>query len=200
MIANENPDDSSNNTSLEPIPLQASTSDLDIDLEISLRPIFDFVVSLGAIGLDVDFEATVTLDVPKLDLSIEQVHNVNSTCDPAPSSLSQDQIYPNLTMIVPSIGLDAFEVFTEDAKAGPYGSKADQRFSQNYSKNITTACFFYDQAQKTLGPVPATKPSSQPSSKPSSVSSSVSKSAAVVDGPSHAAVSIICLIAFLLMT
>ena len=105
-------------------------------------------------------QLAVTLDVPKLDVEVKQVHNVNSTCDPAPPSLPSDQVYQNLTLLVPSIGFDAFEVFTETGKVPGPELQANQPFYQTESKNITTACYFFDAAKNTLGPVPTTNMSS----------------------------------------
>ena len=61
---------------------------------------------------------------------------------------------------MPSIGFDAFEVFTEAGKIPGLDLQANQAFSQTSSKNITTACYFFDAAKKTLGPASVTKPSS----------------------------------------
>ena len=151
---------SSNESKLEPIPFSTTTSDLDIGIELSFRPSVTFVASVGALDASAAVQLAVTLDVPKLDVEIKQVHNVDSACNPAPPSLPSDQVYQNLTLLVPSIGFDAFEVFTEKGQfPGLDPQQANQVFSQTESKNITTACYLFDAAKKTLGPAPMNRPS-----------------------------------------
>ena len=123
-----------------------------------------FIIAIGVRAvLEAQIQLDVSLDVPKLDASIREVHHVNSTCDPAPPTSPSDQVYDNLLLLTPSIGFNAFEVFTESASIGSLSKNAHQSFSQDYDKNLTTACFLLDSAHKTLGPVAATKPSSLPS-------------------------------------
>ena len=149
----------SNESKLEPIPFNATTSDLDLGIELSFRPSVTFIASVGALNAKTDVQLAVALDVPKLDVAVKQVHNVDSACDPAPPTFPPGQVYQNLTLLVPSIGFDAFEVFTEEGKIPGLNLQAKQPFSQSYSKNISTACYFFDAAKKTLGPAPVTKPS-----------------------------------------
>ena len=151
---------SSNESKLEPIPFNTTTNDFDIGIELSFRPSVTFIASIGALSADAAVQLAVTLDVPKLDVEVSQVHNVDSSCNPAPASLPPDQVYQNLTLLVPSIGFDAFEVFTETGKIPGLDLSADQSFEQTSSKNITTACYFFDAAKKTLGPAPTIKSSS----------------------------------------
>ena len=107
----------------------------------------------GTIGL------TVTLDVPKLDVEVQQIHNVTFNCDPAQSSTPSNQVYQNLTQLVPSIGFDALEVFSENASVlGDSLASENQNFQQNYSSNLSTTCYFFDTAKETLGPAPPEKP------------------------------------------
>lgn len=109
-------------------------------------------------GTGATLQVTVTLDVPKLDVEVQQVHNVTSNCAPAQASTPSNQVYQNLTQLVPSIGFDAFEVFTEKAKVlGVSVGSDNQNLQQNYIKNITTACYFFDAAKETLGSVPSKK-------------------------------------------
>ncbi len=104
-------------------------------------------------------QATVTLDVPKLDVEVQQVHNVTSNCAPAQASTPSNQVYPNLVQVVPSVGFDAFEVFTETGKAVGFAvGHSSQNFEQNSTKDLSTACYFFDAAKETLGSVPSTKP------------------------------------------
>ena len=117
-----------------------------------------FVASIGVPDAKADVQLAVTLDVPKLDVEVTQVHNVTSSCDPAPPSVPPDEVYRNLTLLVPSIGMDAFEVFTETGKVPGLELQADQPFSQTSSHNLTTACYFFDAAKNTLGPASVTKP------------------------------------------
>lgn len=141
-----------------PSNLNATRSDFDIDLGISLRPSFSLEAELDIVVADAAIELTVGLDVPKLDVEIKQVHNVSSTCDPASASLSPDQIYPNLTTVVPSIGFDVFEVFNESASFFGIQLDGQQPFNQSPPElALPTECSFFDQVKHTMGPVPAIK-------------------------------------------
>ena len=115
--------------------------------------------SAAAHLLDASLSATVNVDAPKLDVNISQVHNVDSTCDPAPQSLPPDQVYQNLTLVAPSWGLELSEVFNETGKF--FKSVAEvQSFSQTiYDHGLPTACVSFDAAKKSLGPVAQTKSS-----------------------------------------
>ena len=127
----------------------------------------DAIATSGTIGL------TVSLDVPKLDVEVQQIHNVISNCAPAQASTPSNQVYQNLTQIVPSIGFDAFEVFTEKASVlGASVGSDNQDFQQNSTKNLSTTCYFFDTAKETLGPAPPEKP--VPSEKPANLSSTTS--------------------------
>ena len=115
-----------------------------------------FVATVAALDSGGTIELTVTLDVPKLDVEVQQVHNVTSDCAPAQASTPSNQVYQNLTQVVPSIGFDAFEVFTEEAKLIGFSLGSDnQSVEQNFAKNLSTACYFFDTAKETLGSVPA---------------------------------------------
>ena len=126
-----------------------------MSLELSFRPQFIFDVDL--ISDDTaSFNIETYFDVPKLDVQVTQVQNANSTCDPAPSSLAADQIFKNLTNVIPSIGFDASVTFTEEA----LGDTDAQPFGRSWTAlNLSTACLAFDAAAKTLGPAAQAKPS-----------------------------------------
>lgn len=143
---------------LTPLPFTATTGDLDIGIELSFRPSVTFVASVGFLDSSGTIQLTVTLDVPKLDVEVQQVENVTSNCAPAQASTPSNQVYQNLTQVVPSIGFDAFEIFTETGKVLGISTGPDnQSFEQNYSKSLSTACYFFDAAKETLGSVPPKK-------------------------------------------
>ena len=125
-----------------------------MSLELSFRPQFLFAVDVfsdAAASIDVN----TYFDVPKLDVQVTQVHNANSTCDPAPSSLAADQIFKNLTNVIPSIGFDASVTFTEEV----IGGKDDQPFGNSWTAlNLSTSCLAFNPAAKTLGPAAQAKP------------------------------------------
>ena len=147
----------SNQATLTPIPFNSIRSDLDIDFELSLRPSVAFLVLADVTVASGAVQLTVDLDVPKLDVDIKQVHNVTSKCDPAPASTPSDQVFGNATLLVPSIGFDAIESLNE--KVGVFGDQASktQSLEQGKSINITTACYFFDAAKKTMGPAAEAK-------------------------------------------
>ena len=148
----------SNETSLTPIPFNASRSDLDIALEIALRPSIIFVASVGALDVGSSVALTVGLDIPKLDVDIRQVHNVTSTCDAVSqaqlSDSTNNNIYDNLTLIAPSLGFDVFEVFNGSFSLPGVDLHGQRPFMQNSSAGLPTACLAFDAARKTLVPVP----------------------------------------------
>ena len=135
------------------MPFNSTRSDLDIDFELSFRPSVVFVVAVDAIVAGASVQLTVDLDVPKLDIEIKQVHNVTSNCDPAPASTPAHQVFRNATLVVPSIGFDAMEIFNETAHFffGADLSRA-QHFEQNKSIDLPTSCYYFDAAKKTMGP------------------------------------------------
>ena len=141
-------DINSNQSTLNPIPFTSATKDLNISAEFSFRPTVTFVAAIG--GLPVAVQVAVTLDVPKLDAIITQVHNVNVSCDPAPASLPTDQVYHNLTLVVPTIGVDTLEVFQEEANLILVKPSDTQPFYQGFSKNLPTACYAFSTSEKTL--------------------------------------------------
>lgn len=130
---------------------------MNIGVELSFRPTVVFVASIG--GLPVSLQVAVTLDIPKLDATIMQVHNVNVSCDPAPASLPSDQVYPNLTLVVPTIGVDALEVFQESLNLVLLKPGDTQPYDQNFSTSLPTACYAFSRAQKTLIAAVQSKPS-----------------------------------------
>ena len=126
-----------------------------MSLELSFRPQFIFEVDVFS-GNAASIDVATYFDVPKLDVQVTQVHNVNSTCDPAPSSLAADQIFKNLTNIIPSIGFDASVTFTEEF----VGNTDDQPFGKSWTAlNLSTACLAFNSAAETLGPAAQAKPS-----------------------------------------
>ena len=137
------------------MPFNSSRGDLDIDFELSFRPSVVFVVAIDAFIADASVQLTVDLDVPKLDVEIKQVHNVTSNCDPAPTSTRTDQVFQNATLLVPSIGFDAIEIFNETASFLGAKLSGAQHFEQNKSFDLTTACYYFDAAKKTMGPAAA---------------------------------------------
>ena len=126
-----------------------------MSLELSFRPQFLFEVDVFS-EKTASVDVNTYVDVPKLDVQVTQVHNVNATCDPAPSSLAEDQIFKNLTNVIPSIGFDAFATFTEEA----IGDSDSQPFGKSWTAlNLSTSCLAFNPAAKTLGPAAQAKPS-----------------------------------------
>ena len=125
-----------------------------MSLELSFRPQFIFEIDIFA-DEAASVDVATYFDVPKLDVQVTQVHNVNSTCDPAPSSLAADQIFKNLTNVIPSIGFDASVTFTEEF----VGKSDEQPFGESWTAlNLSTACLAFNPAAKTLGPAAQAKP------------------------------------------
>lgn len=147
----------SNQSTLTPLPFTSSTTDLNLGIELSFRPSVTFVVAIG--GLPVSVQVAVTLDIPTLDAVVSQVHNVNVSCDAAPPSLPASQVYQNLTLIVPSVGVDALEVFQAALNLVLVRPADTEPFSQGYSTPLPTACYAFSRAQKTLVAAAQSKPS-----------------------------------------
>ena len=147
----------SNQSTLTPLPFTSATRDLNLDVEFSFRPSVIFVASIG--GLPVTVQVAVTLDIPRLDAAITQVHNVNVSCDPAPPSLPADQVYQNLTLVIPSVGVDALEVFQEALNLILLSPGDTQPYYQNYSRTLPTACYAFSSAQRTLVAAAQSRPS-----------------------------------------
>ena len=129
-------------------------------MELSFRPSVSFAVAVDLVVADASVSLTVDLDIPKLDVNITQVHNVTSDCNPvssANSSVPSDQIYQNLTLIAPSIGFRAMEIFNESAKFFGVTLSGQQAFDQSKDFDLPTDCLFYDAAKKSLAPPTAVK-------------------------------------------
>ena len=150
-------DGTSNQSTLTPIPFTSDTKDLNLGVELSFQPSVVFVASIG--GLPVSVQAAVTLDIPKLDATVMQVHNVTVSCDPAPASLPPDQVYENLTLVIPSIGVDALEVFQEALNLVLVKPSDTQPFYESYTTKLPTACYAFSRAEKTLIAAAQSKPS-----------------------------------------
>ena len=127
-----------------------------MSIELSFRPKFDFAISTTE---TLDGDMTAYFDVPKLDVQVSQVHNVTASCDEASAaSVPADQIYAHLTNVVPSIGFDTSVIFSAQEVLEKRSSRP---FTDDfYTKNLSTACFAYDPAKKTLEPAAQAKPSS----------------------------------------
>ena len=129
---------------------------MNLGVELSFRPSVIFVAAIG--GLPVTVQVAVTLDMPKLDATITQVHNVNVSCDPAPPSLPSDQVYENLTLVVPTIGVDALEVFQEALNLVLVKPADTQPFFEGSESDLPTACYAFSKGEKTLVAAAQSKP------------------------------------------
>lgn len=58
---------------------------------------------------------------------------------------------------MPSIGFDAIEIFNETGSFLGAELSGAQHLEQNKSINLTTACYYFDAAKKTMGPAAAAK-------------------------------------------
>jgi hypothetical protein len=76
----------------------------DFTFEFSLRPIFR--VMGNVLNLPDGLYTEVLTDAPKLDISVSQVSNVNKDCEVAPAGTPSDQVFQNLTHVVPTLGYD----------------------------------------------------------------------------------------------
>ena len=139
-------------------------------MELSFRPSVAFALAIDVLVADASVALTVDLDIPKLDVDITQVHNVTSDCKPVSvdSSVPSDQIYQNLTLVAPSIGFEAMEIFNESASFFGLKLSGKQTFDQSKNFNLSTDCLFYDAAKKSLAP-------------PTAVKAKLSRSQAVLD-------------------
>lgn len=82
---------------------------------------------------------------------------MTSNCDPAPASTPTDQVFQNATLLAPSIGFDALEIFNETAYFLGAKLSGVQQFEQNDSINLKTACYYFDPATKILSPAASAK-------------------------------------------
>jgi hypothetical protein len=115
----------------------------DFTFELSFRPIFK--VSTAVVGVSTGLEAEVFVDVPKLDIAVSQVTNVTHDCEAAPSGTASDQIFHNLTLVVPTLSYDfGFNATGIETKISPLGS----------SSALPTSCLDFLPSASALGPVP----------------------------------------------
>ncbi|CAF9940394.1 hypothetical protein IMSHALPRED_002011 [Imshaugia aleurites] len=145
-----------NQSTLTPTPFASATKNLNLAISLSFQPTVLFVATIG--GLPVSVQASVTLDIPKLSATVAQVHHVNVSCDAAPASLPANQVYENLTLVTPSIGVDALEVFQEALNLVLVKPADTQPFSESYVTPLPTACYAFSRAEKTLVAAVESKP------------------------------------------
>ena len=137
---------------MTPIPLASTRGDIDIDLELYLKPLVDLsiladvVIANGGVGL------TLGVDVPKLGAHIQQVHSVTSDCKPANATTPSDQIYTNLTQVTPELGVSFFEVLHENFSAIgiPISGEAISFEQTAYNKTLDSSCYHFNSAKKSL--------------------------------------------------
>lgn len=82
---------------------------------------------------------------------------MTSNCDLAPASTPTDQVFQNATLLTSSIGFDAIEIFNETAYFLGAHLSGTQHSEQNKSFDLTTACYYFDAAKKTMSPAAAVK-------------------------------------------
>ena len=146
----------SNESTTTLLPFTSTSGDLDISLELSLRPLVNVNVdALDRLVADLipDAKAGVTayVDTPKLDLQVSTVHKVTASCDPASSSEVGEYVFPSLINIAPSWGIDAFFIA---ALGGDNVSFAPPSYTVH---NFTNICMEFNSTTHALGP-PSTKP------------------------------------------
>jgi hypothetical protein len=131
------------------IPLNYTSLDANDDFafELSFRPIFKVEGSLA--GVIEGFSAEVFADVPKLDITVSQVQNVTRDCQAAKSNTPSQQIFHNLTLVVPSVSFDIGfngSIFEADSPTEivPLG--------HNYT--LPTSCLDFLPKVSALGSVP----------------------------------------------
>jgi hypothetical protein len=92
----------SNETTLTPTSFASTTSDLDVSFEFSFRPIFEVNVTISGD----EHHSNVTADLPRLDVIVSQVSNVDASCSPAGPEVASDKIFAKLTQVTPSLSVD----------------------------------------------------------------------------------------------
>ncbi|KAL9082211.1 MAG: hypothetical protein Q9159_006607 [Coniocarpon cinnabarinum] len=148
-----------NETSLTPLPFGATRGLIDVQMELSLRPSLTFNASVGGDFVGASASGQVGLDVPRLDVNIGEVYQVDSNCNRETPSLPSDQSYENLTLIAPSLGFDVFEALTVQGHFLGADPEKQLRPEQNSSRPLPTTCLFFDKAKQTLGVAPQVYPS-----------------------------------------
>jgi hypothetical protein len=96
------------------VPFQANISDIELGLQVSLRPRITLAFSFSGISLvgnSLIAEAGASLDLPSLNSSIKQLSttHTNSNCETSDSTPVGEaefaKIFRNLTHIAPNVGL-----------------------------------------------------------------------------------------------
>ena len=126
------------------MPLAYSSNDpnADFTFELSFRPIFSIS---GSILDGISASAAIYVDVPKFDVNVSQAMHVQRNCEPADPSTPDDEIFHNLTHVVPTLsydwGVNATEVGGESWTIGN-------------ETVLATACLDYLPSATAQGPVP----------------------------------------------
>jgi hypothetical protein len=91
----------------------------------------------------------VFADVPKLDITVSQVTNVTSDCQPAANGTASDLVFHNLTLVVPTLGFDiGWNVTALDHEV------TDDVIQLGSNVTLPTSCLDYAPKASALGPVP----------------------------------------------
>jgi hypothetical protein len=135
------------NSQLTPLNYTSPDPNDNFIFELSFRPIFK--VEGDILDVVQGFTAEVYVDVPKLDIAVSQVENVTRDCKPANAGTPSNQIFHNLTYVVPTVSFDVgfnSSIFTADLLAGsiPVGT--------NYT--LPTSCLDFLPKTHALGTVP----------------------------------------------
>ena len=133
------------------LPFQSQTPNLSFSVSTTFQPIillgFSFFEEVGLAG------AGVFMNLPTVALTVSQVANVDTSCNP----VTANAITGNLTRIEPQIQIVGG--FIAEAEIGRDIRKLSEQTSYNvFSKNFSapTQCLRFDQAKSSYAPAAAT--------------------------------------------
>lgn len=135
------------NSQLTPLNYTSPNANDNFAFELSFRPIFK--VSGSFAGVVSGLTAEVFADVPKLDIAVSQVANVTRDCQVAKPGTPSEQIFHNLTHVVPYISFDygfngSIASYDIPTKIIPIGN----------NNTLPTSCLDFLPSASALGPVP----------------------------------------------
>ena len=130
---------SSSESTITPIPFQASTASVNLSLSLAFQPELSIDVTLSSSFA----QAGIALDLPSFDVEISPVSSVDSNCESDPTKY----VFSDLTHIVPNVAINVSFLATAGLDiADIAGGKKTSYGLAGTAFSLPTACLSFDLA------------------------------------------------------
>ena len=136
------------------LPLQASVGDLALTLSAAFTPELLLGISLFSSGAG-SAGVGVQLNLPKLDVEIKPVENVDHKCNPLKKTSDANTLrgdnFTSLINVIPKVELDLELVAQAEIKAGAFSVNDDKAVTVLRKEfALPTTCLSFDAGRKSL--------------------------------------------------